>query len=113
MKKYEIVANEGKYSLKDRWPETSGLLDYMKREKIALIAYTPLEKSSLVRNACLAKIGQKYGKTAAQVALNYLIWGKNVIAIPKAGRKEHMEENAGAMGWRLSKEDRERAGKCV
>ncbi|ASJ04364.1 aldo/keto reductase [Thermococcus barossii] len=113
MKRYEIVANEVKYSLKDRWPETSGLLDYMKREKIALIAYTPLEKGSLARNPCLAEIGRRYCKTASQVALNYLIWEENVIAIPKAGRKEHVEENAGAMGWRLSKEDREKARGCV
>jgi len=113
MRKYEIVANEVKYSLRDRWPETSGLLDYMKREKIALIAYTPLEKGSLARNSCLAEIGRKYGKTSAQVALNYLIWEENVIAIPKAGRKEHVKENAGAMGWRLSREDRERARGCV
>ena len=113
MRKYEIVANEVKYSLKDRWPETTGLLDYMKREKMALIAYTPLEKGTLARNECLVGIGRKYGKTAAQVALNYLIWEENVIAIPKAGRKEHVEENFGAMGWRLSKEDREKARRCV
>lgn len=113
MRKYEIVTNEVKYSLKDRWPETSGLLDYMKRGKIALIAYTPLEKGSLVRNRCLGKIGKKYGKTSAQVVLNYLIWEENVIAIPKAGRREHVEENAGAMGWRLSREDREKARGCI
>lgn len=113
MKKYEIVANEVKYSLRDRWPETSGLLDYMKREGMALIAYTPLEKGSLARNTCLAGIGRKYRKTAAQVALNYLIWEKNVVAIPKTGRKEHIEENFGAMGWRLSREDREKARGCV
>ncbi|NJE55121.1 aldo/keto reductase [Thermococcus sp. 21S9] len=113
MRKYEIVANEVKYSLRDRWPETSGLLDYTKKEKIALIAYTPLEKGFLARNPCLAEIGRKYGKTSAQVALNYLIWEENVIAIPKAGRKEHVEENAGAMGWRLSVEDREKARRCV
>ncbi|ASJ10858.1 aldo/keto reductase [Thermococcus sp. P6] len=113
MRRYEIVANEVKYSLKDRWPEDSGLLDYMKRDGIALIAYTPLEKGSLAMNECLAGIGRNYGKSAAQVALNYLIWNDNVVAIPKAGRKEHVEENAGAMGWRLSKEDRERARRCV
>ncbi|WP_297548836.1 aldo/keto reductase [Thermococcus sp.] len=113
MRKYEIVANEVKYSLRDRWPETNGLLDYMKREKMALIAYTPLEKGTLAKNECLAEIGRKYERTAAQVALNYLIWEENVIAIPKAGRKEHVEENFGAMGWRLSKGDREKARRCV
>jgi len=113
MRKYEIAANEVKYSIRDRWPETSGLLDYMRHEKIALIAYTPLEKGSLARNECLAKIGGRYGKTAAQIALNYLIWEDSVIAIPKAGSKAHLEENFGAIGWRLSKEDREKARRCV
>ena len=113
MRRYEIVANEVKYSLRDRWPETSGLLDYMKREKMALIAYTPLEKGSLARNQCLTEIGKSYDKTAAQVALNYLIWEDNVVAIPKAGSKVHIEENAGAMGWRLTKDDREKARGCV
>ena len=113
MRKYEIVANEVKYSLRDRWPETSGLLDYMKKEKVVLIAYTPLEKGTLARNECLAEIGRKYERTAAQVALNYLIWEENVIAIPKAGRKEHVEENFGVMGWRLSKEDREKVRRCL
>ncbi len=113
MRRYEIVANEVKYSLRDRWPETSGLLDYMKQEKIALIAYTPLEKGTLARNSCLSEIGKAYGKTAAQVALNYLIWEENVVAIPKAGSKSHLEENLGAMGWRLSREDREKVRRCV
>ncbi len=113
MRKYEIAANEVKYSLRDRWPETTGLLDYMKREKIALIAYTPLEKGALTRNKCLAEIGKRYEKSSAQVALNYLIWEENVVAIPKAGSKVHLEENFGAMGWRLSKEDREKARRCV
>ncbi|KUH33582.1 aldo/keto reductase [Thermococcus celericrescens] len=113
MRRYEIVANEVKYSLRDRWPETSGLLDYMKREKMALIAYTPLEKGSLARNPCLAEIGRRYGKTASQVALNYLIREDNVIAIPKAGSRVHLEENAGAMGWRLKEEDVEKVRGCV
>lgn len=112
MRKYEIVANEVKYSLKDRWVE-GGLLDYMKREGIVLIAYTPLEKGSLARNGCLAEIGKRYGKTSAQVALNYLIWEENVVAIPKAGSREHLEENFGAMGWRLSEEDRKKARGCL
>ncbi|MFA4646324.1 aldo/keto reductase [Pyrococcus kukulkanii] len=113
MRKYEIVVNQVKYSLMDRTPEETGLLDYMKREKITLMAYTPLEKGILARNQCLAEIGRKYKKTAAQVALNYLIWEENVVAIPKAVKKEHIEENFGAMGWRLSKEERERARMCV
>jgi len=53
----------------------------------------------------LDKIGKRYRKTPAQLALNWLIRKDTVIAIPKASKKEHIEENCGAMGWRLSEKD--------
>jgi diketogulonate reductase-like aldo/keto reductase len=34
-----------------------------------------------------------------------LIYREPVIAIPKAEKLEHIKENAGAMGWRLTEED--------
>jgi len=39
------------------------------------------------------------------VALNWVIWREEVIAIPKSIRKDHLRENAGAAGWRLDAED--------
>jgi aryl-alcohol dehydrogenase-like predicted oxidoreductase len=54
----------------------------------------------------LKEIGQKYGKTPAQVALNWLLTTSDaVIVIPGAKRPEHVVDNAGAAGWRLSYED--------
>ncbi len=54
----------------------------------------------------LREIGQKYGKTPAQVALNWLLTTSDaVIVIPGAKRPEHVVDNAGAAGWRLSYDD--------
>ncbi|MEM3227914.1 MAG: aldo/keto reductase, partial [Candidatus Micrarchaeaceae archaeon] len=53
----------------------------------------------------LNEFAEKYGKSPSQIALNYVISHKGVIAIPKASSKEHMDQNAGAVGWRLSKQD--------
>ena len=69
------------------------------------MAYWPLAKGSLVGDKYLNEIGKKYGKIAAQVAINWLIAEEGVIAIPKAVKIEHLEQNAGAAGWRLSDED--------
>jgi diketogulonate reductase-like aldo/keto reductase len=69
------------------------------------MAYTPIEKGALAGNRLLKKIGEKYGKTPIQVALNWLICIEPVVPIPKASMIEHVEENVGAMGWRLSQED--------
>ena len=47
-----------------------------------------------------------YAKTPAQVALNWLVSNRNVFAIPRASRAEHVNENLGASGWELKPEDR-------
>lgn len=104
LSKVDIVANQVKYNLIDRWAEKD-VLPYCIKEKITLMAYTPLEKGSLAKNEFLISIGKKYNKTAAQVALNWLISKPKVITIPKTGSKTHVDENKGAMGWRLSEED--------
>ena len=46
-------------------------------------------------------IAQSRGKTIAQVALNYIIC-KGAIPIPGSRNKAQLEDNIGAMGWRLS-----------
>ena len=50
----------------------------------------------------LREIGQKYDRTPAQVALNWLIAQGNVIPIPGAKNAEQSRQNAGALGWLLT-----------
>ena len=58
----------------------------------------------------LERIGEKYDKTPAQVALNWLIAQGNVIPIPGAKNAEQAKQNAGALGWSLSPEEVENLG---
>ena len=58
----------------------------------------------------LKYLGEKYEKTPAQVALNWLIGQGNVIPIPGAKNARQAQDNAGAMGWELSSEDWEQLG---
>jgi diketogulonate reductase-like aldo/keto reductase len=104
LSKYDIVANEVKYSILDRSAEKE-ILPYCQREGITLIAYTPLEKGRVAKEAVLTEVGRKYGKTAVQVALNWLISKDVVVAIPKASREDHLVELVGSMNWRLSESD--------
>ncbi|PSB06528.1 2,5-didehydrogluconate reductase [filamentous cyanobacterium CCP1] len=53
----------------------------------------------------LKEIGEQYGKTPAQVALNWLMAQGNVIPIPGAKNAEQVRQNAGALGWSLSPEE--------
>ena len=60
-----------------------------------MMAWGPLGgqgAEGVVKNPMLAEIGQKYGKTAAQVALRWLTQC-GIVAIPKSSHKERMEQN--------------------
>ncbi len=52
----------------------------------------------------LTKIGEKYGKSAAQVALRWNVQ-RGVTVIPKSVHKERMEQNLTIWDFRLSDED--------
>lgn len=108
MKSAEIVSNQVEYSVTERNPERSGLAKYCASEKITLIAYSPLGSGSIYSKENreifdkLGAIGSRYGKSAIQSALNWLVSKGNVSAIPKANNPEHARENAGACGWEMS-----------
>ena len=55
-------------------------------------------------NETLKSIGQKYGKTASQVALRWLI-ERGIVAIPKSTHKERMAENLDIFDFRLTDGD--------
>ena len=55
-------------------------------------------------NAVLCEIGQKYQKSAAQVALRLLIQ-RGVIVIPKSTHKERMKENFEVFNFTLTESD--------
>ena len=61
-------------------------------------------KNNLFTNETLVEIGKKYNKTAAQVALRYLIQ-RDVVVIPKTVRKERMIQNFDIFNFELSEED--------
>lgn len=106
----DLASNQVEYSLLDRSIEDD-LLPYCEKERITIIAYSPIAKGEISRGGrgerwrVLDKIASKYGKTRIQTALNWLIVKKPVVAIPKAASLDHVRENVGAVGWRLNPED--------
>ena len=102
-KKYEIVAIENHYSLWDRSDEET--VDYANKKGLLYLAYTPIEKGRIKNERILSEIGKKYGKTAIQVALNWYIQIPSLVPIVKASNIAHLEENAGALGWKLDEKD--------
>lgn len=105
LKKYEIASNQVEYSLLSRDVEKD-VLPFCQKEKITLIAYSPLAQGKIFKYAKpFERICKKYGKTISQVALNWLIRKKQVVAIPKAINPDHVKENFGAIGWKMKESD--------
>ena len=71
-----------------------------------IMSWGPLAegRNGLFTNPVLAGIGRKYGRTAAQVALRWLLQS-GVIIIPKSTHKERMVENLDIFEFQLSDED--------
>lgn len=126
-----LASNQVPYSLLNRRVEKNGLLARCRELGIRLIAYSPLEKGLLSGKynsknpppgtragtyasllpkiepllKLMTTIGQDHGgKSNAQVALNWTIC-KGALPIPGAKNLKQAQENAGALGWRLSDEE--------
>ncbi|HUY70284.1 MAG TPA: aldo/keto reductase [Candidatus Baltobacteraceae bacterium] len=112
MKRHEIVSNQVEYNPLVRDIEGE-LLGFCKKNKVTVIAYSPLGHGGLLKDKfsglmdMLDGIGAKHGKSGVQVALNWLISKRQVVAIPKASTVEHVKEILGSIGWSLSKKEAE------
>lgn len=126
-----LASNQVHYSLLNRRVEKNGLLARCRELGIRLIAYSPLEKGLLTGKynsknpppgtrggtyasllpkldpllKLMTTIGQDHGgKSNAQVALNWTIC-KGALPIPGAKNLKQAQENAGALGWRLTEDE--------
>ena len=77
------------------------LLPWLRRHRIPVMAYSPIEQGRLLRNARLKTLAARLGMTPAQVALAWLLDKGDVIAIPKTARAERLKENLAAVERQL------------
>lgn len=81
------------------------LLGILGKHGMALTAYCPLGKGRAAREARLAAIGARHGKSPVQVALRWLIQQGGVIAIPRSSRQVHVEANLEVFDFELTAEE--------
>jgi diketogulonate reductase-like aldo/keto reductase len=72
-----------------------------------MMAWGPLGgqgADGVVKSELLAGIGSRYGKSAAQVALRWLIQ-RGIVAIPKSTHRERMEQNLNIFDFSLTTDE--------
>lgn len=80
--------------------------EYMEKYHVQHESWGPFAegRKDFFTNPTLVEIGQKYGKSSAQVALRFLLQS-DVVVIPKSSHKERMEQNINVFDFTLSSED--------
>jgi diketogulonate reductase-like aldo/keto reductase len=68
---------------------------------MAIVAYCPVARGEANKDAVLRRIGQAYGKSAAQVSLRWLVQ-QEISVIPRSARIEHLSENYSIFDFELS-----------
>lgn len=111
--KNKIVINQLHYNVKYREMEKRGLLSYCQKNDVMLVAWRPLQKGIILdeETNILTEMAEKYHKTPAQIAINWLISQDNVVTLSKTTSIGHLKENLGAVGWEMDLEDVERLRK--
>lgn len=81
-------------------------LALMKEYGVVPEAWGPFAEGShgIFTHPVLTKIGEKYGKSAAQVALRWNVQ-RNVVVIPKSVHKDRIEQNMDIWDFELSADD--------
>lgn len=79
---------------------------YLKPFDTHMMGWEPLAegKNDFFTNPVLTAIGNKYGKSVAQVALRFLLQ-LGVIVIPKSAKIERMRQNLNVFDFNLSSDD--------
>lgn len=79
---------------------------YLKDRGVQIESWGPFAegKNNFFQNPVLVETGKRYGKTAAQTALRFLIQS-GVVAIPKSTHRERMEENFQIFDFALTEEE--------
>ena len=82
--------------------------EYMEKYHVQHESWGPFAegRKDFFTNPTLVEIGEKYGKSSAQVALRFLLQS-DVVVIPKSTHKERMEQNINVFDFTLSGEDME------
>jgi diketogulonate reductase-like aldo/keto reductase len=88
------------------WRPRVRMEEFCRRHGLILIAYSPFaHDASVLRDPIIVEIARKYGRSPAQVVLNWLLKREAVVAIPKAGRVDHLKDNLAALEWEMDEND--------
>ncbi len=80
------------------------LEEFCDDHSIKITAYSPLAQGRDIKDPVIVELGEKYGKPASKIILNWLI-SKKLIILPRSSNPEHIKENLDIFNWSLEEDD--------
>ena len=81
------------------------LVDFCRAQGIQVEAYSPIAHGEALKNPAIVRMAEKYGVSAAQLCIRYVIQ-LGAVALPKTADPGHMQSNA-QVDFEISGEDME------
>ena len=81
--------------------DPEGLMSYCRERGIVVQAYSPLAGGEVVKDPLCVSVGSKYGKSAAQVGLRWVVQHNGTAAVVKSASAKYQKEDIQVMDWRL------------
>jgi diketogulonate reductase-like aldo/keto reductase len=81
------------------------LMEWCRTRSLPVMAYSPIDQGRLLAHPAVLEVAERHHATPAQVALAWVLDHEGVVAIPRAGSPEHVEENRGALDLELGAHD--------
>lgn len=88
--------------------DRSEMLAFCRANDVLLTAYSPLGQGLVVGDGLMSEIGARYGKTAAQVAIRWLVQQDGVATIPRSADPKHIRANFDVMDFELTRDEMRR-----
>jgi diketogulonate reductase-like aldo/keto reductase len=101
LSKHPIAANQVKCNVLYKDDADQTFRNFCKGHDIKIVAYQPVKRQEVLANEAVKIIAETLNATPAQVALAWLIQ-MDMLPIPKATTKSHIDENVGAVNLKLT-----------
>lgn len=105
--KNPIVANQLHYNILYKQDATKTVREFCKENDIQIVAYRPIARKEVFDDSKVVELSEKHNVNPAQISLAWLL-NQNVLPVPKAITKSHIDENLKALDIKLTEEEMNR-----
>ena len=90
--------------------EQGKMLAALRRHNMAIIAYCPIALGRVIGDPVIEDIAATHGRSAAQVALRWIVQQPDLVAIPRTSKVERLPENLAVFDFALTDAEMGRIG---